>query len=154
MTSDGVPEPQTFTRAIWVKLPPPSYYTAFMQQWDGLAGWYYFIGTTPYGNVIFSLGLDTNGLTSQYNVSNNNWHLIVASYNQITGVQELVVDNNSPETVTYSPGSSLPGCSFPVTVGSDGSQSIPTQDMVIKGIGIWDRELSDSEISGLYTRGH
>lgn len=109
-----------------------------------------------YRPIWFIAGWDSNypEVDSAFELTENQWHHIVAYYNNVAGELGLITDHGTPETVSYS-GGNLAGVVGPLTIGSNavaGSAAYSVNGLIDE-MGIWHRVLTPAEITYLYNSG-
>jgi len=154
----------TFTITAWVKLNynTNNYnHSLIACSWDGSSlfnetlGWNFFMqiynGTLEGTVAIGGTTWQTVTSSSQVNFYDEQWHFCVFQCSDANYIQ-VKVDNGSWTTLSIS-GSIAGASSRPFQVGQDLAQAIYNADCNIDMLGVWDRILTDEEISELYNNG-
>ena len=97
-------------------------------------------------------GSTFNTITSSGNLSLSTWYHVVTTYDASANVHALIINDGTPITASYSPGSWDTGNSF--TIGIDSTSQGHWMDGLVDQVGIWRRVLSSSEITELYNSGN
>jgi hypothetical protein len=149
------PNLTTFTITGWVKITYSNSYIALLSKWDGSAGWNFFFGLNPSGNLLCTIGDGGSNagpvVYSPQTITFGAWQFVAFVCDIQGGFIKSRVNGNAWTTaaVTSAPQAS----SMPLQVGQNPSQSLGPWQGYLSNVGIWERALSDTEIDTLYNNG-
>jgi|GEM_PF-3201311 len=157
----------TFTMTAWVKLnytTASQNYSIIADSWDGSypwgtqPGWNFFFGTYN-GNLTGIVGLggtywpnNTIVTDTQVSLLDKQWHFCVFQCSDNNFIR-VKVDNGPWFSLSIS-GSLAGAAPKPFQVGQNIAQSLYNSNCSIDMLGVWNRVLTDTEISNLYNEGN
>lgn len=111
-----------------------------------------------WGNLVPTIGVEPSyfPLDSDSVLSLNQWYHIAGTYNSITGVIRLYINGVLDSSITRNlPSGPFGGTlSNNISIGSNADNTYGRLNGKIDAFGLWNRELTSSEISTLYNNGN
>ena len=148
----------TFTITAWVKLNTggnSNGESLIACSWDGFYSWNFFMDIYN-GQLEGCVGISGSAPTTpatdnQVSFYDHQWHFCVFQCQDGQYIQ-VRVDNNAWTMLPIS-GSLAGATSRPFQVGQNIAQSVYNANCKIDMLGVWDRVLTESELTGLYNNG-
>jgi hypothetical protein len=164
ITQDGnILLPTTaFSVSLWVKITNSGQSAEIIgnvtgNNWagGGLQMDYNGNGTLTWGAIYGNPNSYNRFTTASSNIANGNWHHLVGTYNN--GNKKVYIDGNilsqqnDPSTTPIGGNGS---CHISLGSNSDNSYSPLNMDGQLSDVGLWNRELTSSEVTSLYAGGN
>jgi hypothetical protein len=127
-------------------------YNHFINKSDQSGGVQFVLASNNIG-FYFYYGAGPNYFQTNTLPSLNQWHNLILTYSHDSSIQnskcKFYLDNICVDSFLTTANLSI--TSYPILIGSFGNQSYNTVDGSVDDIGIWNRILSNQEISALYS---